>query len=377
LRKSFRAARARAFRSSRGARRPFPDDRTCPMKAHLPPLFACALCAIAAAARAQTPAPMPVPEPELPAYIEAASENDLYSTVIRNDDRWYTNGLRVEYGFGSAAAAAPLLGFWLPHLADRLCGRACAPKPGDMALDTLAAALVSNTYTPSDTQRLEPDPRDRPYAGVLYVSQIYDRAIVREGRSRAQRRLSIDLGVLGPASGAGEIQRWWHRRIGVAVPRGWATQIGDEPVLQLSWAEERRVLSWGDGVELWARGRAQLGTLRAAAAGGGQIRLGFLGRRLDGRDGTAPLVSALYATLAAEARVVGFEATIDGALFGDGSQVSSRTLVGQWSFGAVLEVKERVRITYAYFERTREFSGPLARRYGYGSIAVRLVLPLN
>lgn len=312
----------------------------------------------------------------LPAYLEAVSENDLYSSLVENDDRWYTNGLRLEYGLGSRDSTRPVLGAWPVRLADRLCGAWCAPRLGEAAIDTIGYALVSNTYTPTDTQRIAPDPRDRPYAGVLFVSQLYDRTILREGRIAGQRRLSIDLGVIGPASGAGEIQRWWHRRIGAAVPRGWGSQIDNEPIVQFGWREEQRIARLGELVELWAQGRADLGTLRAMTAAGGQARFGLLGSRLDEREAETAWISAAYGTVGIEARLIGWNATIDGGVFDGGSSVSSKPLVGQWSFGAVVEVKERVRITYNYFERTKEFRGPLGKRYGYGSIAVRLVLPL-
>jgi hypothetical protein len=333
-----------------------------------PAVFLVCVAAIAAA-RAQTAY-------VLPAYVEGVSENDLYSSLVENDDRWYTNGLRLEYGLGSRDPAPPILGRWPVRFADRLCGAGCAPRNGESAIDTIGYALVSNTYTPTDTQLIAPDPRDRPYAGVLFVSQLYDRASVREGRIAAERRLSIDLGVIGPASGAGEIQRWWHRRIGAAVPRGWGAQIGDEPIVQLGWREERRVARFGEIAELWAQGRADLGTLRVMAAAGGQARFGWLGSRLDAREAQAPWISAAYANVGVEARLVGWNATIDGGVFTGGSSVSSRPFLAQWSFGAVVEVKERVRITYDYFERTKEFRGPLGKRYGYGSIAVRWVLPL-
>lgn len=334
------------------------------------------LLAFISAYLASAASPVTAADVVLPPYVEAVSENDLYSTLVTNDDHWYTNGLRLEYGLGSQDPTPPLLGRWPARFTDRLCGAWCLPSAGEIAVDTIGYAIVSNTYTPSDTQLITPDPRDRPYAGVLFVSQLYDRVFVREGRITAQRHLSIDLGVIGPAAGAGEIQRWWHRRIGAAVPRGWSSQIDDEPIVQVGWREERRVVRFGEVGELWAQGRGELGTLRVMAVAGGQARFGWFGRRFDAREAQAPWISAVYANAGVEARLVAWNATIDGGAFTGGSSVSSKTLLGQWSFGAVVEVKERLRITYNYVERTPEFTGPLAKRYGYGSIAVRLVLPL-
>lgn len=316
--------------------------------------------------------------PVLPAYIEGVSENDLYSTFVENGDRWYTNGIRLEYGQSSADARAPLLGRWPRAFVDRLCGRFCtgAGEPETIALDRVGYALVSNTYTPSNTQSLPPDPRDRPYAGVLYVSQLYDRTRVREGRVVGTSRLSLDLGVLGPASGAGAIQRWWHRRIGAAVPRGWRHQIENEPIVQFGWREDRRVAALADIAQLWVHGRIDVGTLRLMAAAGAEARIGWFGRRLDAARDPAPFLSAAYVIGGVEGRATARSAVIDGGLFEDEPGVPSRTLVGQWSFGGVLEFAERVRLSYAYIERTPEFSSPLAKRSGYGSIALRLILPL-
>ena len=41
----------------------------------------------------------------------------------------------------------------------------------------------------------------------------------------------VSLGVVGPASGADAVQRWWHslKIFGGQQPEGWHSQIKDEP----------------------------------------------------------------------------------------------------------------------------------------------------
>jgi hypothetical protein len=92
-------------------------------------------------------------------------------------------------------------------------------------------------YTPTDIMSLDPPPGDHPYAGVLYV----DSSLFSMSRI-ASHQLTLRLGLVGPSSGAEEVQRWVHEIIGSPIPQGWDTQLKNEPIVNLFYQYNRRLL---------------------------------------------------------------------------------------------------------------------------------------
>lgn len=97
--------------------------------------------------------------------------------------------------------------------------------------------LSMEAYTPSDIKSLDPPPGDHPYAGVIYL----DSSLFSISRI-ASHQLTLRLGLVGPATGADEIQTWFHELIGSPTPRGWDTQLKNEPIVNLFYQYNRRLL---------------------------------------------------------------------------------------------------------------------------------------
>ena len=151
-------------------------------------------------------------------YASLALQNDF---LLGNDGGGYSSGI-----FGSAlrlaspgeVGVAPL---WLFAPAANWLG---LPEP------TLTSALLAQLIvTPDDITRAVPDPTDAPYLGALKfrATQVYVRDDVAD-------MVSFDIGVIGPASGAAQTQRFVHRLTGSKVPQGWHTQVPNRLLLSLA-----------------------------------------------------------------------------------------------------------------------------------------------
>lgn len=128
--------------------------------------------------------------------------------------------------------------------------------------------------TPRDTARPVPDPEDRPYVGMLYVS-----ASTQLQRGNQFHGLKFVTGVVGPASQAEEVQSWFHERLGSAKAQGWAHQLHNEPIFNWVYEHRRKYRLLADtspwSAEIIPVGSAMLGNVLIQAQAGAQVRLGY------------------------------------------------------------------------------------------------------
>ena len=156
-------------------------------------------------------------------------DNDVFT----GNDNKYTGGL----GFAWTSAAAETY----PERAfQRKIMRAFSflPTMNDEGYrNYLQFVLGMEAYTPTDIRSLDPPPGEHPYAGVVYV----DSSLFSMSRI-ARHQLTLRLGLVGPATGAEEVQRWIHEIIGSPLPQGWDTQIKNEPIVNFFYQYNRRLL---------------------------------------------------------------------------------------------------------------------------------------
>ena len=86
-------------------------------------------------------------------------------------------------------------------------------------------------FTPRETFSRITQKMDRPYAGWNYVGF----SITRLKGLSTISQLEAEVGVVGEISGMGQIQSWWHKRVGFPEPRGWNSQISNEVVLNVNY----------------------------------------------------------------------------------------------------------------------------------------------
>lgn len=96
--------------------------------------------------------------------------------------------------------------------------------------------LTQLQFTPADLNRIDPDPNDRPYAGVLYVG-----LATHLRRERSLHTAKLILGVVGPSSFAERTQIVVHKLLNDPQPRGWDYQIKNESIVDLLYEYHRRL----------------------------------------------------------------------------------------------------------------------------------------
>ncbi len=146
------------------------------------------------------------------------SDNDAF-VFWENKDRYYTYGIGVSLSFRSEKFLG--LEKWFV----------------DKESFFLNAGMRMEGYTPTNkvvtAQQIEGDSMvvfDRPFAGLLYgtLESTYN-------FKRSYFRTGILLGIMGPSSGAGRLQRWIHDNVTQdGVFDGWRFELPDQILLNLS-----------------------------------------------------------------------------------------------------------------------------------------------
>jgi len=325
-------------------------------------------------------------------------ENDKFDFLGDNSDRYYTNGLRLEIPGGPQTLESA----FLPGVThDDWCRLLC----GDAAEEDVVAgfSVGQNMYTPAIITIARPQPYDRPWAGLAYVSRFAaarstDRALGLQ--VQRQDRLEATLGVVGPASLAGPTQIEWHRLFGWDHPAGWDNQLRNEPVLQLQYATARR---WppddGGHFDVIPRVRANAGNALVSLEAEATVRIGWnlagfgpttspmapppppllRGEGLAGSGGGRWLRSAnLFAR--AGVKAVAHSIFLDGNTFASNDIRIERTpIVSEWAAGVEANLVGPLWLSYQYVERSSEFTSPLGgkapgHRFGSMTFAYRKAL---
>lgn len=312
--------------------------------------------------------------PSVPAGAQDMGDKGTLSFIYENDvfyntDRHYTNGVRVSWLSGlnnvpvflrEAAAKSPLF-----------------PEHGDARVEY---SLGQSMYTPSDITLASPPEDDRPYAGWLYGSV----GLISENGSRLHQ-LELQVGVVGPASLAEEAQKLAHVLTASDDPKGWDTQLPNEPTVQLTYLRSWRALaSVGDkgfGADLTPQFGLALGTVYDHVEAGAMLRLG---RNLpldygppriqpsppgSGYFASSPS-TGLYLFGGAMGRAVGRNMFLDGTLFRDSRSVDKKHLVADFTTGAAVTWRD-YRLAYTHVFRTPEFDGQHGL-HEYGSLTLSI-----
>jgi lipid A 3-O-deacylase len=242
-------------------------------------------------------------------------------------------------------------------------------------------ALGQNIYTPDDISLPVPEPDDRPYGGYLYFGYA-----LSADRGDRLDTIEIDLGVVGPASLAEQSQTLVHNIIGAQDPKGWDTQIENEPGIRIIY--ERKYRYGADlpipvldlSVDAAPHFNIALGNVDTSAGVGGTVRFGQDLGDDYGPPRVRPAVSSpgffrneddfsWYLFAGVEGRVVGRNIFLQGNTFGGVDGVTINRFVGDVQVGAALQFG-RVEFAYTHVIRTEEYAGQDGFS-NFGSLNVR------
>lgn len=309
-----------------------------------------------------------------PAFGGEAPRTGVLSFVVENDlfynnDRNYTSGVALVWvpTAGPAPDWALLVARSIPWF----------PVEGDVRH---GYALGQNMYAPSDITLANPPLDDRPYAGWLYGTIGLG---VETGRQLDQ--LALTLGVVGPASGAEQTQKFVHEIVGSPEPQGWDTQLGNELGILLTYQRSWRALATttllGLDFDLTPHFGGALGNVYTYANGGMTLRYGRnlaldygpprIQPSIPGSGFFVPPRSfAWYLFAGVEGRAVARNIFLDGNTNKDSRSVDKEPFVGDLQWGIVLTWRG-VRFGYTHVERTREFKTQ-GEHDKFGSVSLSL-----
>lgn len=299
-------------------------------------------------------------------------------------DRDYTQGLGVMV-FTPRSACLPLVGAVtaMDEVFDSvLLGWFAGAPSAWTPVRSINVTFAQHMYTPDDISIPVPDPADRPYAGWLYASLGYVGEMETEGTwlglDSTVRHVSltqIDFGVIGPMSGAGWTQRWWHDDVNEkrnwVHPAGWGYQLDNEPGLILR--HERTIARQVDfgpiDVEASANVGMSLGNVMTDAQAGAGLRIGrdlsvdygpprlrpapaWPNRMRRGRD---PVNAYLFGYVAG--RAIARNIFLDGNTFADSRRVDKHHFVWEYQAGVAIFPFRWWRLTFTRVGKSEEFFG--------------------
>lgn len=126
--------------------------------------------------------------------ISLQHDNDFFTLT----DRYYSSGLYLSY---RKLLSSPLF------------------KNGK---EQIEFKLQQEIYTPSQTESTNINVFDRSYAGFLGMGFHWNRA-----KDNKFLRVGVLVGLVGPNSGAGGFQRWYHNVLVVSDPPIWVSELNN------------------------------------------------------------------------------------------------------------------------------------------------------
>jgi hypothetical protein len=282
-------------------------------------------------------------------------ENDLFGG---NSDRHFTHGTSINCLtrpvrlLTEMAAAIP----WFD-----------ADQIRNNPLEARASITIGqNIYTPADISSTHLIKDDRPYAGWLYLGL----GVVANQGSNRYDKIELDIGMIGPQSYAGFVQKTWHSLFNFRQPNGWEFQLKNEPGLVLFYEQARRIykhnLLPGLNFDTIAHFGGSLGNVFTYANTGATFRIGG---SLDKDFGPPRIRPSLpgsgyftekgfnwYIFAGVDGRAVLRNIFLDGNSFAQSHSVKKNVLVGDFQAGLALQV-HRFKVTFTQIIRTKEFRG--------------------
>lgn len=295
-------------------------------------------------------------------------ENDIFG----NTDQHFTHGTRLAW-----MSPEDKVPGWVKDAAGYM------PTFDPKGSKRIVYSLGQSIFTPDDLKTSALIPEDRPYAGWLYggiglVSVTGDRL----------DNLELDIGVIGSASFAEDVQKTWHGWFGFQRPNGWDNQLKNELGILLSyerkWRRWARFKALGLDSDITPHVGVNLGNVLTQGAVGFIARIGGdLSRHYDygpprirpSLPGSDYFVSdggfSWYVFFGAEGRGVLHSIFLDGNTFSDSHSVDKKPLVGDVQ-GGIAFIVGPVRLAYTHVFRTKEFgSQDDTDQWGAFSISAR------
>lgn len=293
-------------------------------------------------------------------------DNDFINLRGDGTDRYYTNGLRIDY-FYTKKQKAKFPSSLLLNISDD-------------NNNIYGWGLAQFMFTPKNISVPDIQFNDRPYAGALY--SIHSLQSVDKIK-KAKVTSEIRLGVIGPLSFAKETQTWAHRVINYTKPEGWHNQVPNDIILNYNISIEKQILQPSKNLLVIGVIETFSGTTYNAAGAGFMLRVGRFNNYFDRfsvRKITAKNKSQLYVFMKPAVRVVLSNALLQGGLIDQISPQSNgyvlskdqiERLIVLYDVGITFE-KPKYSITITQKFIGPEFKGQYTQEFGNLNLQFKL-----
>jgi lipid A 3-O-deacylase len=233
-------------------------------------------------------------------YLRFNYDNDFFNAT----DRYYTQGISVTLTH-SFIRHSPFSKTLL--------------KLNRNALNYYSLQLAQDCFTPRSIRHNEVFAGERPYAATFFITHSLA-ALDPVKKNSLQSQL--DLGVLGPCATCEDEQKAIHKALNNIQPLGWEHQVANDYILNYRVKFEKGIVETRT-FEFMIAAAARLGTLYTDAAVGINFRFGRLSpyfRSLGLEKNPGERKFKIYTTFRANARVIGYNATLQGGLLNSRSE---------------------------------------------------------
>lgn len=296
-------------------------------------------------------------------FINLSVENDLFVFKGDGTDRYYTNGVRLEYFYEKAHK----------NFLSSLLLKVAEEK------NVFSWGISQNIFTPSriDIEGVQYD--DRPYAGALFI--IHSLSSFDYSR-RVKVSSEINLGVIGPLSLADETQIWVHRAINDEIPRGWKNQVPNDIILNYNLEIDKEMIEIQDKIMVAGTVESYVGTMYDAMSAGFSLKIGKVKSIFEPYSGTPSgrKKHQVYLLLNPSIRVIYYNALLQGGIIrhlshSETGYVLSKDQIERISafteVGMVYE-NPKLKVVVSQKMRTAAFKGGNAMEFGHISIGFKL-----
>lgn len=298
-------------------------------------------------------------------FLHVSAENDFF--VVKGDatDRYYTNGVRIDYYFKNKKRRFP--------------SNLLLKVGDDKNIYSLGIAQYMFTPTEIDVPTIRYG--DHPYAGALFGIYALD-SYLFENRMKVKSELYF--GVIGPLSLAKESQIFTHKLFDQTRPEGWDHQIPNDILINYNLRLEKEMIHVPGKLFVTGHLETFVGSLYDAMGAGFSLRMGRIKNFLKFSDDSSAKSdqnpAIVYVIFKPTIRVVYYNALLQGGIITkqrksyngytlDKDEIERINVFTE--IGIVYE-RPKMQISFKQKMRTEAFENGHAMEYGNIAFGIKL-----
>ncbi|MBA3681343.1 MAG: lipid A deacylase LpxR family protein [Bacteroidetes bacterium] len=279
-------------------------------------------------------------------YIKFNYENDFFSAT----DRYYTQGIQLSF-IHPIVRYSPFTKVLL-KLKD--------------AVNYYGIHALQDCFTPKSIRIDTIMFGERPYTGTIFISHSLN-SLKKEKKLLLQTQL--DIGGIGKCARCEDEQKAIHKGLDNIRPLSWEYQLANDLVINYRVKLEKGII-YKRNFELMVNANSRLGTLYTDLGTGLNARIGFFDPYFNNLGLSKQPSSRkfkIYGVIKTNAKLVGYNATLQGGIFSkdiyviDGDNVERFVFTGT---GEIVVAFKRFSITYSRTYITQEYHTGVDHSWG-------------